>query len=377
MTVAPRRWRQVLARLFLLFLLLAGGLAVYLWVTGNRQDPIVTGEPHIRAVVYTRYGPPDVLEVREIAKPVPNDDQILVKVRAVAINPLDWHYMRGTPYVMRLDSGLRRPKAPRLGVDLAGVVEAAGRNVTQFKPGDEVFGVRTGALAEYVCIRADRTVTLKPANATFEQAAAIPVAAVTALQALRDKAKVRPGQTVLINGASGGVGTFAVQIAKSFGAVVSGVCSTRNLEMVRSLGADEVIDYTKEDFTKRGRRYDVILDCVGSQPLLPFRRALNPGGVCVLIGGGGPNEGAWIGPLARPIKALLLSPFVSEKFTMFIADTTRGELNALRDLIEAGKVTPVIDRTYPLSEIQEAIRYLEEGHARGKVIITMDDETAP
>lgn len=339
---------------------------------GNRQDPIVTGEPHINAAVYTRYGPPDVLEIREIAKPIPDEDQVLVRVRAAALNPYDWHFMRGTPYIMRVaGTGLRRPRVPRLGVDMAGEVEAVGRNVTRFKPGDAVFGMCEGALAEYVCVRADRAVVLRPGNATFEQAAGIPIAGLTALQALRDTGKVRPGQTVLINGASGGVGTFAVQIARSFGAVVSGVCGTRNVEMVRALGADEVIDYTKTDFTRSGRRFDLILDCVGSQPLLPFRRALNPHGLCILIGGGGPNDGLWLGPLTRPVKAILLSPFASGKFSFFMAGRSTGDLNVLRELIEAGKVTPVVDRTYPLREIREAVRYLEQGHARGKVIVTM------
>ncbi len=326
----------------------------------------------MKAIVYCDYGSPDVLKVEEIAKPVPNDDQVLVKVRATSVNPLDWHFMQGTPYVMRLEVGLRKPKDMRLGVDYAGTVEAVGRNVTQFKPGDEVFGGRNGAFAEYVCVRADRAIALKPANITFEQAAGVPIAAVTALQGLRDKGQIKPGQKVLINGASGGVGTFAVQIAKSFGAEVTGVCSTKNLDMVRSLGADHVIDYTKQDFTRSGQRYDVILDNVGTQPLLGFRRVLEPKGMCVLIGGGGPNDGRWIGPLARPVKALLLSPFMSQKFVMFMADLNQKDLNALGDLMRAGKVTPVIDRHYKLSEAPEAIRYLEQGHARGKVVISVE-----
>jgi len=279
--------------------------------------------------------------------------------------------MEGTPYFMRVTgAGLRRPKATRLGVDLAGQVEAVGRNVTRFKPGDEVFGTGGGAFAEYA--RASESkIALKPANLTFEQAAAVPVAAVTALQGLRDKGKVQPGQKVLINGASGGVGTFAVQIAKAFGADVTGVCSTRNVEMVRSIGADQVVDYTQQDFTKTGQRYDLILDCVGNQPLLPFRRALNPNGTCVLIGGGGPNDGRWIGPLRRVVKALLMSPFMSQKFVPLMAEIRRDDLTFLADLMQAGTVTPVIDRTYPLSQVPAAIRYLEKGHARGKVVITM------
>jgi NADPH:quinone reductase-like Zn-dependent oxidoreductase len=373
---SPRRKgriRRVLKRVFYLIVILIGVFAIYAWVTGARQEPIETGEPHMKAVVYTNYGSPDVLEIRDIKKPVPNDDQVLIKVRAASINPLDWHFMEGTPYIMRaIGVGLRKPKDPRLGVDYAGTVEAVGKNVTQFKPGDEVLGGKSGAFAEYVCARADRAIVLKPANITFEQAASVPIAAITALQGLRDKGKIQPGQKVLINGASGGVGTFAVQIAKSFGADVTGVCSTRNLDMVRSLGADHVIDYTKEDFTKNGQRYDLILDNVGTQPLSGFRRVLNPNGILVMIGGGGPNDGGLIGPLGRPVKALLLSPFISQKMGMLMAELNKKDLTILGDLMQSGKVTPVIDRTYPLSQIAEAIRYLEQGHARGKVVITVE-----
>jgi NADPH:quinone reductase-like Zn-dependent oxidoreductase len=370
---SPRKKRKILRRIFgygfLLIILLIGGFFVYTLAT-EKQEPIETGEPHMKAVVYTDYGPPDVLEIRDIKKPVPNDDQVLIKVRAAAVNPLDWHFMEGTPYIMRLMiGGMRKPKDPRLGVDYAGTVEAAGKNVTQFKPGDEVFGNRDGAFAEYVCARADRAITLKPANMTFEQAAAVPVAGLTALQGLRDKGKVQPGQKVLINGASGGVGTFAVQIAKTFGAEVTGVCSGRNADMVRLLGADHVIDYTKEDFSKGDQRYDVILDNVGTQPLSGFRRVLKPNGICVIIGGGGPNDGRWVGPMARPIKAKLMSPFISQKMGMMMAQANKDDLNVLADLMQSGKVTPVIDRTYPLSEIREAVRYVETGRARGKVII--------
>jgi NADPH:quinone reductase-like Zn-dependent oxidoreductase len=326
----------------------------------------------MKAVVYTDYGSPDVLEIRDVKKPVPNDDQVLIKVRAASVNPLDWHFMEGTPYIMRaMGVGLRKPKDPRLGVDYAGTVEAVGKNVTQFKPGDDVFGGKGGTFAEYVCARADKAIVLKPANLTFEQAASVPIAAITALQGLRDKGKIQPGQKVLINGASGGVGTFAVQIAKSFGAEVTGVCSTRNLDLVRSLGADHVIDYTKEDFTKGEQRYDLILDNVGTQPLSGFRRVLQPNGICVMIGGGGPNDGGLIGPLGRPVKALLLSPFISQKMSMLMAELNKKDLTILGDLMQSGKVRPVIDRTYPLSQIAEAIRYLEQGHARGKVIITI------
>ncbi len=344
------------------------------------QTPSPSAAPLMKAIVYRNYGSPDVLRLEEIERPVPNDNQVLVKVRAASVNPLDWHYMEGTPYIVRLlDFGLLKPKVTRFGVDYAGTVEAVGKNVTQFKPGDEVFGGKTGAFAEYVCVLADRAVVLKPANLTFEQAASVPIAAITALQGLRDKGKIQPGQKVLINGASGGVGTFAVQIAKSFGADVTGVCSTRNVDMVRSIGAGQVIDYTKEDFTKSGQRYDLILDNVGNHSLLECRGVLKPKGKYVLIGGGGPNDGRWIGPLARPIKALVLSPFVSQDLGMMLAELNKKDLTILGDLMQAGKVTPVIDRHYRLSEVPAAIRYLEEGHARGKVVITLEDtnETSP
>jgi NADPH:quinone reductase-like Zn-dependent oxidoreductase len=325
----------------------------------------------MKAIVYCDYGSPDVLKLVDIAKPVPNDNQVLVKVRAASVNPYDWHFIRGTPYIMRLGIGLRKPKVTRIGVDFAGMVEAVGKNVTQFKPGDEVFGGKTGAFAEYVCV-SEKGVVLKPANITFEQAGSVQIAGLTALQAVRDKAKVQPGQKMLINGASGGVGTFAVQIAKSFGADVTGVCSTRNLDMVRSLGADHVIDYTKEDFTKSGQRYDVILDNVGTQPLLSVRRALIPKGKYVMIGGGGTTDQGLIGPLFRPIKAMLLSPFVSQEMGMMMSNPTQNDMTMLADLMQSGKVTPVIDRRYKLSEVPEAMRYLEAGHARGKVVITLE-----
>jgi NADPH:quinone reductase-like Zn-dependent oxidoreductase len=369
------RIRRILRGAFYLIVLLIGGFAIYAWATGARQEPIETGEPHMKAVIYTDYGSPDVLQIRDIKKPVPNDDQILIKVRAASINPLDWHFMEGTPYIMRMMGvGLRKPKSPRVGVDVAGEVEAVGKNVTQFKPGDEVFGGKNGAFSEYVCARAAGAIVLKPASLTFEQAASIPIAGLTALQAIRDKGKVQPGQKVLINGSSGGVGTFAVQIAKSFGAEVTGVCSTRNLDLVRQLGADHVVDYTKEDFTNGAERYDVIIDNVGTQPLSGFRRALKPNGILVMIGGGGPNDGGLIGPMGRPIKAMLLSPFTSQKMGMMMADLTKQDLTALGDMMQSGKVKAVIDRTYPLSQIAEALRYLEAGHARGKVIITVGDE---
>jgi len=326
----------------------------------------------MKAIVYRCYGPPDVLRLENIEKPSPKDNEVLVKVRAAAVNPLDWHYMRGKPYIGRVEFGLGTPKNTRLGVDFAGTVEAVGKDVKRFKPGDEVLGGKFGAFAEYVSVAEERALVLKPPILTFEEAASVPIAAITALQGLRDKGRLQPGQKVLINGASGGVGTFAVQIAKSFGAEVTGVCSTRNVEMVRSLGADHVIDYTHEDFAGSGRHYDLILDNVGNRALSDYRRVLNPKGKFVLIGGGGPDVGPWIGVFITPIKALVLSQFVDQDMGMFIAKLNHEDLTILSDLMQAGKVTPVIDRRYKLSETAEAIRYLEEGHARGKVVINLE-----
>jgi NADPH:quinone reductase-like Zn-dependent oxidoreductase len=326
----------------------------------------------MKAIVYCDYGLAN-LKLEDVERPIPNDDQILVKVRAASVNPYDWHFVEGTPKIMRMMGvGLRKPKDTRLGVDFAGTVEAVGKNVTQFKPGDDVFGGKGGAFAEYVCRRAEGAVALKPANITFEQAASINIAGITALQGLRDKGKVQPGQKVLINGASGGVGTFAVQIAKSFGADVTGVCSTRNVDLVRSLGADRVIDYTKEDFTKSADRYDVILDNVANHSLSECRRVLNPKGKYVMVGGGGANEQGFIGVLARPLKAMVMSPFISQQMGMMMADPSQKNLTVLGDLMQSGKMKAVIDRTYKLSEVPAAIAYLEEGHARGKVIITVE-----
>src|SRR5213080_5586154 len=328
----------------------------------------------MKAVVYCNYGVPN-LKFQEIEKPTPADDQLLVRVRAASVNPLDWHFIEGTPYFMRaMGVGLRKPKDTRLGVDFAGTVEAVGKNVTRFKPGDEVFGGRTGAFAEYVCVREARAVATKPASVTFEQAASVPVAGLTALQGLRDKGKVQPGQKVLINGASGGVGTFAVQIAKTFGADVTGVCSTRNLDLVRSLGADHVIDYTKEDFTKSDQRYDVILDNVANHSISEYRRVLTPKGKYIMIGGGSGAKD-WqglFGMMTRPFKAMLLKPFVSQEMGMMLTDPKQNDLVVLADLMQSGKVKPVIDRTYTLEQLPDAVRYVEEGHARGKVVITVE-----
>jgi NADPH:quinone reductase-like Zn-dependent oxidoreductase len=323
----------------------------------------------MKAAIYTRYGPPDVVQVTQVEKPVPKDGEILITVRAASVNPLDWHFMRGLPYLVRLMAGLGKPKDTRLGVDVAGRVEAVGKNVTQFKPGDEVFGSCRGAFAEYACT-AETGLFQKPDNVTFEQAASVPVAAYTALQGLRDAGQIQPGQKVLINGAAGGVGTFAVQIANSFGADVTAVCSTRNVEMVRSIGADRVIDYTKEDFTQGGQRYDLFFDAVGNHSLFASRRVLNPRGIYIPAGG---STDRWmIGPLGRALTTLVVSWFVSQKLVIFfLAKPRQADLATMHDLMKSGKLTPVIDRRYPLSEVPEAIRYLEQGHARGKVVITL------
>jgi NADPH:quinone reductase-like Zn-dependent oxidoreductase len=324
----------------------------------------------MKAVVYRCYGSADVLQLEEIDKPIPEDNEVLVRVKAASVNPLDWHYMRGSPYIMRLlGSGLGSPQNPRMGVDFAGTVEAVGSLVTQFKPGDDVFGAGNGAFAEYVTIAEDRSIVLKPANMSFEQAAAVPIAAITALQGLRDKGQIQPGQKVLINGASGGVGTFAVQIAKSYGAEVTGVCSGRNAEMVRAIGADHVIDYKQEDYTENGQQYDLIIDMVGNHSLSENRKVMKPEGKFVIIGGA---KGNWLGPLMGVIKAMVYSPFVDQEFIMFIARLRKQDMSVLGELMKSGVITPVIDRSYPLSEVADAIRYSEEGHARGKIIITVD-----
>jgi NADPH:quinone reductase-like Zn-dependent oxidoreductase len=343
------------------------------WTSSNDCETLgkAQGET-MKAIVYCDYGTSDVLKVMDIPKPVPKDNQVLVRVRATSVNPYDWHFVRGTPYIMRLGVGLRKPKDTRLGVDFSGTVEAVGKNVTQFKPGDEVFGGKGGAFAQYICI-AEKSLALKPANISFEQAGTIQIAGMTALQGLRNKAKIQPGQKVLINGASGGVGTYAVQIAKALGAEVTGVCSGRNVELVKSLGADHVIDYTKEDFAKTAERYDAILDNVPNHSLSDIRQILTPKGKYVMIGGGGPNDGKWIGPMGRVLHVLLLKPFVSQEMGMMMAETTQGDMNYLRELMEAGKLKPVLDRTYKsLSELPAALAYLEQGHARGKVAITVD-----
>src|SRR5437667_5626483 len=357
----------------IILLALIAWVEIAYWTSTNDCDrKVATPSNPMKAIVYCDYGLTN-LKLENIEKPTPNDDQILVRVRAASVNPYDWHFIEGTPYIMRMMGvGLRKLKDTQLCVDFAGTVEAIGKNVTQFKPGDEVFGGRGGAFAEYVCPRANRAVALKPANLTFEQAASVNIAGITALQAIRDKGNVQPGQKVLINGASGGVGTFAVQIAKTFGADVTGVCSSRNVDLVRSLGADHVIDYTKEDFAKGTERYDVILDNVPNHSLSECRAILNPNGKYVMIGGGGPNDSRWIGPFGRVIKTMVLSQFASQKMGMMMADTNQSDLTILADMMQSGKLKPVIDRTYKLNEVPAAIAYLEEGHARGKVVITVE-----
>ena len=322
----------------------------------------------MKAIVYEKYGPPEVLQLKEVDTPTPTDNEVQVKIHAASANPLDWHRMRGAPFLVRLEEGLRKPKMPMLGADIAGRVEAVGKNVTEFQPSDEVFGECGwgGGFAEYVCVTEENLV-LKPTNITFEEAAAVPVVAFTALQGLRDYGQIQSEQMVLINGASGGVGTFAVQIAKSFGAEVTGVCSTRNLDMVRSIGADQVIDYTQEDFTRHGQHYDLIYDAVGNRSVSDYKRALKPRGICIITG---------FTTLSRLFQHMILGPLISmtgnKKIGMQgVAKPNQKDLVFMKELLEAGKVIPVIDRCYPLRETAEAIRYLEKGHARGKVVITV------
>jgi NADPH:quinone reductase-like Zn-dependent oxidoreductase len=370
-----KRWKRVvkwtLGTIFVALIL--WGFVAY-WTSTNDCDRNAANPANpMKAVVHCEYGITN-LKLQEIEKPTPAEDQVLVRVRAASLNPLDGHFVRGMWLARLMGGGLRKPKDTRLGVDYAGTVEAVGKNVTQFKPGDEVFGGRTGSLAQYVCARADRAIALKPANMTFEQAGSVAVAAITALQGLRDKGHIQAGQKVLINGASGGVGTFAVQIAKSLGAEVTGVCSTRNLDLVRSIGADHVIDYTKEDFTKGNQRYDVIFDNVQNHTFSERRRVLTSNGICVLagLGGAGWHENTWK-HLVRSFTTPLMSKFTSQKFSFYISQLNHNDLALLGDLMLSGKVTPVIDRTYKsLGEVQDALQYLEQGHARGKVVITVE-----
>jgi len=323
----------------------------------------------MRAMVRSRFGSPDVLELKDIDRPVVTDDDVLVRVRATSVNAGDWYTLTGTPFLGRMAFGLLKPKLAVLGTDFAGTVESAGRNVKQFQPGDEVFGGTSEAYAEYVSVPADGAVVPKPANITFEQAGAVAVAALTALQGLRDKGHIQAGQKVLINGASGGVGTFAVQIAKSFGAEVTAVCSTRNVEIARSLGADHVIDYTHDDFTRSDQRYDLMLDIAGSRSWSECKRVLNPHATLVVVGA--PKGNRLLGPVSHLANVGLAAMRSTQKVVFFIATLNKADLVVLQELLEAGKVTPSIDRRYELSDVADALRYLEEGHARGKIVITV------
>lgn len=319
----------------------------------------------MKAIIFPNYGSPDRLVLQEVATPTPKENQVLVKIQAAAANPLDWHRLRAAPFIVRLSDGLFKPKNTRLGADIAGIVEAVGPAVTQFKPGDEVFGdVGAGGFAEYVCVK-ETALAPKPANCTFAEAAAVPVAAFTALQGLRDKGKLQAGQKVLVNGASGGVGTYTVQIAKAWGAEVTGVCSTRNLELVRGLGADQVIDYTQTDFTRTGQRYDLIYDAIGNYTVADYRRALTPHGVCAVAG---------FTTLPRLFNVMLFGSRGGQPVASFMAQPNQADLLVLKDLLAAGKIVSVIDRTYPLAQTADAIRYLETGRARGKVIITVAED---
>lgn len=366
-----RRLRRIAVRLVgaLVLVFFVVSIVAYFRSTNEcaDRDPVTRGAA-MRAVIHCDYGSPEVLRLETVKKPMPGDSQVLVRVHAAAANPLDWHSLRGEPYVGRLGMGLRKPRVIRLGVDFAGTVEAVGRAVTAFRPGDEVFGARTGAFAEYVVVR-EGLVVAKPSNVTFEEAAAVPVAALTALQALRDHGKVERGQKVLINGASGGVGTFAVQLAKVMGAEVTAVASTRNLELVRSIGADHVVDYTNQDFTKSSQQYDVIVDNVGNHSLSDLTRVLAPGGRYVMVGG---RSGRWLAPLPRVAALVVRSKFTGKDLRFFISQLNQADLTTLRDLLAAGQIVPVIDRRYALSEVANAIEYLETGRARGKVIVVIE-----
>jgi NADPH:quinone reductase-like Zn-dependent oxidoreductase len=366
---------RISAILAIVLVLVFAGLAVFGYVL-SRNAPctpapsLAAGAQLMRAVIYRCYGGPEVMHLEQIARPGVADGRVLVKVHAAALNPLDVHYLRGTPYIVRLQAGLGVPSDPLVAEDFAGTVTEIGNGVTRFTPGDEVFGGYGGSLAEYLSIKESGAIALKPANVSFEQAAGSGIAAVTALQALRDQGQLRAGQKVLINGASGGVGTFAVQIAKALGGEVTGVTSTRNLGLVQSLGADHVIDYTREDYTASGAHYDLIIDAVGNHSFRDNRRALTHGGTLIVIGGS--SAGQWLGPLVLPIKALLLRPFVSQKISFFIAHLNQQDLVILGELMRSGKLVPVVDRQFSLQQAADAMRYLELGHARGKVIVNVE-----
>jgi NADPH:quinone reductase-like Zn-dependent oxidoreductase len=367
--------KRVLKWSFLTVLVaLVAWLFIAYWMSTNDCDRYAaTPSNPMKAIVSCEYGAEN-LYLRDIEKPTPTDNEVLVRVRAASVNPVDGHMVRDS-WLARLFSGLRKPTNTRFGTDFAGVVEAVGKNVTDFKAGDEVFGGKNGAVADYICVKAERAIVMKPNNVTFEQAGSVGVAGITALQGLRDKGRIQSGEKVLINGASGGVGTFAVQIAKAFGAEVTAVCSTRNVDLMKSIGADHVIDYTKEDFTKTDQHYDMIYDLVSNHGFSERRKILTPNGICVLagVGGAGLHPGM-LGRVAANFWNVFRSNFTRQKFVFYIAQFTKQDLNVLRDLMQSGKVAPVIDRTYKMSQTSDAVRYMEEGHARGKVVITLESQ---
>ena len=367
-----KRRYKILNGILALLVMVVGAFAIYLsHDSACRPAPaLVAGAPAMKAIVYHCYGAPAVLKLEATARPVPAADGLLVKVHAASVNPLDWHYMRGTPYIVRMEAGVGAPQDMRMGVDFAGTVDAVGKDVKSFKAGDEVFGGANGAFAEYVSLAEHKSVALKPANISFEQAAGVPIAAITALQALRDAGGLKAGQKLLVNGASGGVGTFAVQIGKALGAEVTGVCSTGNVALVAGLGAAHVIDYRQQDFTQGTERYDLVFDTVGNHSLSAIKQVLTPNGTLIMIGGGG--NGNWIGPFMGPLKAIVYAPLVGHKMSFLLARLNQKDLETLAAMMQSGQVTPVIDRRYPLSETAAAIDYLEQGHARGKVIIDVD-----
>ncbi|MFK7733234.1 MAG: NAD(P)-dependent alcohol dehydrogenase [Pseudomonadales bacterium] len=358
-------------RVFALLILLIGVLLVVGYIRSDNVCPTastISGET-ILAAVQCEYGGPEDIDIATLAKPVPQANEILIKVQAASVNPLDWHYLRGIPYLFRLSAGLKKPNDIMVGVDYSGIVEAVGEDVIRFSPGDEVFGGESGAFSQYLVVSSDRAMARKPANAPHSWAAAMPIAAVTALQAIRDIAKLQAGQKVLINGASGGVGTYAIQLAKNLGVEVTGVSSGRNRELVLSLGADHHIDYTKQDFVDSAKKYDAVIDLVGNRSLSEIRSVMTESGICILLGGGSPEDGRWIGPLVTPIKAILYSPFVSQTFVTMLAHSNSNDFEILAAIMESGQLKSVIDKEYPLAQTADALHYIETGRARGKVII--------
>ena len=364
--------KKILAYATMLVLIALGVFAVVLSYTSDCEPGVkpAEGTETMKAIVARCYGGPEVLSYEDIAKPVPADNEVLVRVHAAALNPLDYHYMRGVPYIIRMFAGIGKPGDIKVGVDYAGTVESVGKDVTRFKPGDEVFGGRSGALGEYLVVPEDRGITLKPANISFEEAASVAIAGVTALQAVRDKGQVNEGDSVLVNGASGGVGTFAVQIAKAYGASVDGVCSGRNVDMVMGIGADHVFNYKEENFTESDRQYDLMVDMIGNHPFADINRVLKPEGRMVMVGG---PKGPWIKPFVRPTLARIVSLFIDQTYIGLLAEIRQDALADLAKLIESGKLRPVIDRRYSLAEAADAMAYQESGRARGKVIIRILD----